>query len=68
VQRAQLALTLANGKRPELLVLDEPVAGLNPLARRDFLQDLVEAVAEQDLSVVLSSRCPGHHQPARDRE
>ena len=42
-------------KRPELLVLDEPVASLDPLARREFLADLMEAVAEQELSVVLSS-------------
>jgi ABC-2 type transport system ATP-binding protein len=54
-QRAQLALTLAVAKRPELLILDEPVASLDPLARREFLQDLMEAVAEQELSVVLSS-------------
>jgi ABC-2 type transport system ATP-binding protein len=54
-QRAQLALTLAIAKRPELLVLDEPVASLDPLARREFLQDLMEAAAEQELSVVLSS-------------
>jgi ABC-2 type transport system ATP-binding protein len=54
-QRAQLALTLAIAKRPELLILDEPVASLDPLARREFLQDLMEAVAEQSLSVVLSS-------------
>lgn len=54
-QRAQLALTLAIAKRPELLILDEPVASLDPLARREFLQDLMAAVAEQGLSVVLSS-------------
>jgi ABC-2 type transport system ATP-binding protein len=54
-QRAQLALTLAVAKRPELLVLDEPVASLDPLARREFLADLMEATAEQELSVVLSS-------------
>ncbi len=42
-------------KRPELLLLDEPVASLDPLARREFLQGLMEAVAEQRLSVVLSS-------------
>jgi len=54
-QRAQLALTLAVAKRPELLILDEPVAALDPLARRQFLQDLMESVAEQGLSVVLSS-------------
>jgi ABC-2 type transport system ATP-binding protein len=54
-QRAQLALTLATAKRPELLLLDEPVASLDPLARREFLQHLMETVAEQQASVVLSS-------------
>jgi ABC-2 type transport system ATP-binding protein len=54
-QRAQLALTLGVAKRPELLILDEPVASLDPLARREFLQDLMEAVAEHAFSVVLSS-------------
>jgi ABC-2 type transport system ATP-binding protein len=54
-QRAQLALTLGLAKRPELLILDEPVASLDPLARREFLGDLMEAVAEHELSVVLSS-------------
>jgi ABC-2 type transport system ATP-binding protein len=54
-QRAQLALTMAIAKRPELLILDEPAASLDPLARRAFLGHLAEAVAEQQLSVVLSS-------------
>ncbi len=54
-QRAQLALTLAIAKRPRLLVLDEPVANLDPLARREFLGDLMEVVATQEVSVVLSS-------------
>jgi ABC-2 type transport system ATP-binding protein len=54
-QRAQVALTLAVAKRPELLILDEPVASLDPLARREFLQGLMETVADQELSVVLSS-------------
>ena len=54
-QRAQLALTLAVAKRPELLILDEPVASLDPLARREFLQRLMEFVADGDVSVVLSS-------------
>jgi len=54
-QRAQLALTMATAKRPELLLLDEPVAALDPLARREFLSDLMETVAEQQVSVVLSS-------------
>ncbi|GGS98316.1 ABC transporter ATP-binding protein [Planobispora rosea] len=54
-QRAQLALTLGLAKRPELLILDEPVASLDPLARREFLQSLMEATVEHELSVVLSS-------------
>jgi ABC-2 type transport system ATP-binding protein len=54
-QRAQLALTLAIAKRPQLLLLDEPVASLDPLARREFLQSLMEVVAVQGVSVVLSS-------------
>ncbi|MGI5175894.1 ABC transporter ATP-binding protein [Dactylosporangium sp. CA-152071] len=54
-QRAQLALTLAVGKRPDLLVLDEPAASLDPLARHDFLRDLAESVTDREMSVVLSS-------------
>jgi ABC-2 type transport system ATP-binding protein len=54
-QRAQLALTLAVAKRPKLLLLDEPVASLDPLARREFLQTLMEIVATQQVTVVLSS-------------
>jgi ABC-2 type transport system ATP-binding protein len=54
-QHAQLALTLAISKRPEILILDEPVASLDPLARREFLQILMETVAEHQVSVVLSS-------------
>ena len=54
-QRAQLALTIAAAKRPEILIFDEPVAALDPLARREFLQNLMELVAELELSVVLSS-------------
>jgi ABC-2 type transport system ATP-binding protein len=54
-QRAQLALSLTLAKRPRLVLLDEPVAALDPLARRQFLAHLAEAVAEGDLTVVLSS-------------
>ena len=54
-QRAQLALTLATAKRPELLLLDEPVASLDPLARREFLAGLMETVAAYGTGVVLSS-------------
>jgi len=54
-QRAQLALTVAIAKRPELLILDEPIASLDPLARREFLQSLMEYTAENEVSVVMSS-------------
>jgi ABC-2 type transport system ATP-binding protein len=54
-QQAQLALTLALARRPRLLVLDEPLASLDPLARHDFMASLMAAVAEDGVSVVLSS-------------
>jgi ABC-2 type transport system ATP-binding protein len=54
-QRAQLALTVAVAKRPELLILDEPTASLDPLARRDFLASLMAYTADGGASVVLSS-------------
>jgi ABC-2 type transport system ATP-binding protein len=54
-QRAQVGLSMALAKRPRVLVLDEPVAALDPLARREFLASLTGAVADGDLSVILSS-------------
>ena len=54
-QRAQLALTLAIAKRPDLLILDEPVSSLDPLARREFLQGLMAFIADHNASVILSS-------------
>jgi ABC-2 type transport system ATP-binding protein len=54
-QRAQLALALTLAKRPRLLLLDEPVAALDPLARRQFLATLADGVAAGGLTVVLSS-------------
>src|SRR5664279_1284042 len=54
-QRAQVALGLALAKRPSLLLLDEPVAALDPLARRDFLATLATAVADGALTVLMSS-------------
>jgi ABC-2 type transport system ATP-binding protein len=58
-QRAQVALTLALAKRPRLLLLDEPVASLDPLARREFLQALMGGVADEGTSVLLSSHLLG---------
>jgi ABC-2 type transport system ATP-binding protein len=54
-ERAQLALALALAKRPKLLLLDEPVASLDPLARRAFLQSLMAAVAGGGLTVMFST-------------
>jgi ABC-2 type transport system ATP-binding protein len=54
-QRAQVALSLILAKRPRLLLLDEPVAALDPLARRNFLAILADGVAVGGLTVVLSS-------------
>jgi ABC-2 type transport system ATP-binding protein len=58
-QQAQLALTLGVAKRPELLILDEPIASLDPLARREFLQSLMAAHGERELSVIMSSHLIG---------
>ena len=54
-QQAQLALTLALARRPRLLVLDEPVAMLDPVARHDFMATVLTAAAAGGVSVVLSS-------------
>ncbi|MEU0485302.1 ABC transporter ATP-binding protein [Streptosporangium sp. NPDC006013] len=54
-QQTQVALTVALAKRPDLLVLDEPLADLDPLARQDVMRGLMAAVAETGLTVLLSS-------------
>jgi ABC-2 type transport system ATP-binding protein len=54
-QQAQLALTLALARRPQLLLLDEPVAMLDPIARHDFMATVLTAMADDGVSVVLSS-------------
>jgi len=54
-QQAQLALSLALARRPRLLVLDEPVAMLDPLARHDFMATVLTAAADDGVSVLLSS-------------
>jgi ABC-2 type transport system ATP-binding protein len=58
-ERAQFALTLGLAKRPELLILDEPIASLDPLARHEFLQGLMAATAERELSIIMSSHLIG---------
>jgi ABC-2 type transport system ATP-binding protein len=54
-QQAQLALTLALARRPRLLVLDEPVAMLDPVARHDFMATVLAAATADGVSVLLSS-------------
>jgi ABC-2 type transport system ATP-binding protein len=54
-QQAQLALTLALARRPWLLVLDEPVAALDPVARHDFMATVLAAASADGVSVLLSS-------------
>ncbi len=54
-QRAQVALALTLAKQPKLLLLDEPLAALDPLARRNFLAGLAEAAAGGGLTIMLSS-------------
>jgi ABC-2 type transport system ATP-binding protein len=54
-QQAQVALTIALGKRPDLLLLDEPLANLDPLARHELMRSLMTSVAETGLTVLLSS-------------
>jgi ABC-2 type transport system ATP-binding protein len=54
-QRAQVALAMALAKRPELLLLDEPLASLDPLARRELMQTLMRTAADGDITIVLSS-------------
>jgi ABC-2 type transport system ATP-binding protein len=65
-QQAQVALVMALAKRPDLLLLDEPVAALDPLARREFLQTVLEAAAERDVTVLLSSHIVGDLERACD--
>jgi ABC-2 type transport system ATP-binding protein len=54
-QRAQVALALTLAKRPRVLLLDEPLAALDPLARQNFLGALAEAAVGGELTIVLSS-------------
>jgi ABC-2 type transport system ATP-binding protein len=54
-QQSQLALTLALARRPRLLILDEPLAALDPIARQDFLAAVMTAMADDGVSVLLSS-------------
>jgi ABC-2 type transport system ATP-binding protein len=65
-QQAQVALAVCMGKRPDLLLLDEPVAALDPLARRQLLQTLLGSVAESGTTVFLSSHIVSELEPVCD--
>ncbi len=54
-QQAQIALTMALGRRPRLLVLDEPLSALDPLARQDFMATVMTTMADEGMSVLLAS-------------
>jgi ABC-2 type transport system ATP-binding protein len=58
-QRAQVALALAVAKRPQVLLLDEPLAALDPLARREFLKNLLDSAVASNMTVMLSSHLLG---------
>jgi ABC-2 type transport system ATP-binding protein len=65
-QQAQLALTVALARRPALLVLDEPLARLDPLARHDFMASVMGAVAGDAMSVIMSSHVLAELEPIAD--
>jgi ABC-2 type transport system ATP-binding protein len=65
-QQAQVSLAVCLGKRPDLLLLDEPVAALDPLARRQLLQTLLGSVAERGTTVFLSSHIVSELEPVCD--
>lgn len=66
-QRTQVALTLALAKRPDLLVLDEPLSDLDPLARRQVMALLMSDVADRGITVLLSSHILGELETTCDR-
>jgi ABC-2 type transport system ATP-binding protein len=54
-EQRKVSLLLAVAARPEVLLLDEPAAGLDPIARRELIEVLVDALAEQSLTVMFST-------------
>lgn len=66
-QQAQVSLAIALGTRAALLLLDEPLANLDPLARREFLHVVSDAVAAGDVSAILSSHVIADVEPVCDR-
>lgn len=66
-QRGQAAFTLAMARRPELLILDEPTSGFDPIARRDFLQIMLDLALENETTVLLASHLLDDVERACDR-
>jgi ABC-2 type transport system ATP-binding protein len=66
-QKQRLAIVLALGHRPDLLVLDEPVASLDPVGRRQFLKTILEAVADKECTVLFSSHITSDLERIADR-
>ena len=66
-QQQKLALILALGHEPELLILDEPVASLDPSARREFLSTLLEMTRDQDRTVLFSTHITTDLERVADR-
>jgi ABC-type multidrug transport system ATPase subunit len=66
-QSSKLALILALAHRPELVILDDPVLGLDPLARRDFLRDVIDQLQARDVTVFFSSHLLYEIEPICDR-
>ena len=64
---AQVGLAIALGTRAPILLLDEPLANLDPLARRDFLSTMLETVRSEGTTVVLSSHIITDVEAACDR-
>jgi ABC-2 type transport system ATP-binding protein len=66
-QQAQVSLAIALGTRAPLLLLDEPLANLDPLARREFLTVLGQAVRGEGVTAVLASHVVAEVEPVCDR-
>jgi ABC-2 type transport system ATP-binding protein len=65
-QQALVALALTMAKQPDLLMLDEPVAALDPLARQELLRALLSTVAERNSTVLISSHIISELEPVCD--
>lgn len=65
-QQAQISLTLALARRPDLLIMDEPLARLDPIARKDFMRLVLSTAVNDGVSVMLSSHVVAELEPVAD--